>query len=67
MTVIYYVSDLFQDRDIREKTKIVIQYYERMYRVKLKSNLPEEVVDDLYKKILKLREEAPDYYRTGYF
>lgn len=61
------MAELFEDQDLRHKTQTVKQYYERMYKIRLKSDLTEEVIESLYKKMQLLKTEAPEYYRGGFF
>lgn len=60
--ILYAVSDLFEDKrklEIRRKWDVVRPHYEKIYKVKLRSNLPEtepQEVEKLYKSMQKLND-----------
>ena len=48
-----------------EKRSIVIEYYERIYKIKLKADLSDENVSLLFLKLSQLNERAPQQYKKS--
>lgn len=56
VTIIYQVEDLFIEKDLAKKTQMVRAHYERAYDCKLKTDLPPDQIDFLYRKLKQLAE-----------